>query len=156
MNIESEINKMTNAKQDDKASKKIILTARTLFLEKGFSGVSIREIAKKANVPISLIYHYHENKIALWKTIKSELLENYFGSIDGDIPTKFESLEAFLRYVVTLRFKIYENDPDIARLITWQRLESMDESLCGLEKSSILINLEPYILNLQNEKNDSF
>lgn len=140
---------MTKKKQDETAPRKILLVARDLFLEKGFSSVSIRDIAKKAEVPISLIYHYHENKTALWKAIKNDLLVTYFGDVEENAPSEFTCLREFLTYVMTLRFKLYEKDPNISRLVTWQRLEPTEESLSGILTPSILTDLESHISDLQ-------
>lgn len=142
---------MTDVKVDIKTHQKILIAARDLFLEKGFSSVSIREIAKKAEVPISLIYHYHENKIALWKAVKADLLDRYFGGSEQDSPLEFNSVKEFLTHAMTLRFRFYEQDPNIARLISWQRLEPIKESLGGIKTPTIMSDLTPYIKSFQEK-----
>ncbi len=142
---------MAIKKTDEKAPQKILMVARDLFLDKGFSSVSIRDIAKKAGVPISLIYHYHENKIALWKAIKFDLLENYFQAIDQSVPVEYNSLKKFLTQVMTLRFRFYEQDPNISRLISWQRLEPLEESLGGIKAPTIISDLVQYIAVFQEK-----
>ena len=65
---------------------KILDAARKIFLEKGYSGASIDEIAKLAEVNRSLIFHHYESKQELWKRVKASIVSE---SIDIvlDIPT---------------------------------------------------------------------
>lgn len=142
---------MAAPKEEIKTSDKIRQVARDLFLEKGFSSVSIRDIAKKADVPISLIYHYYDNKIGLWKEVKKSFLEKYFESAGQGSSLEFSSWREFLTYTMTLRFNFYAQDPNIARLISWQRLESSKESLGGINVSTLISDLTPYIVSFQKK-----
>lgn len=142
---------MVPSKKDIKTPDKIRQVARELFLEKGFSSVSIRDIAKKADVPISLIYHYYDNKVGLWKEVKRNLLEKYFDNIEQANSLEFSSWKEFLAYVMTLRFNFYAQDPDIARLISWQRLEASEESLGGINVPTLISDLTPYIISFQEK-----
>ena len=47
----------------------LLRVAADLFSEKGFYGTSIRGIAKKLGVSVSVIYHHFENKEGLWSEI---------------------------------------------------------------------------------------
>lgn len=47
----------------------LLRVAADLFSEKGFYGTSIRDIAKKLGVSVSVIYHHFENKEGLWSEI---------------------------------------------------------------------------------------
>jgi AcrR family transcriptional regulator len=111
--------------------KKIIKSAKHLFLENGFNGTSIRDIAKKANVQSSLIYHYFSNKVELWKTVKESLInpEN-FSSINDCI--KQDKFEVFVEKLVEARFNIHASNPDMLKILDWQRLEK-NSSLAGIK-----------------------
>ena len=50
---------------DNETRNKIIETAINLFAAKGFSAVSMRDIAKDAGITIAAIYHYHDGKADL-------------------------------------------------------------------------------------------
>ncbi|MDD2736283.1 MAG: TetR/AcrR family transcriptional regulator [Desulfuromonadaceae bacterium] len=47
----------------------LIQTAVDFFSENGFQGTSVRDIANKLGVSISVIYHYFNNKEELWSAI---------------------------------------------------------------------------------------
>lgn len=47
----------------------LLEAAAELFSEKGFYGTSIRDIARKLGVSLSVIYHHFENKEGLWSAI---------------------------------------------------------------------------------------
>jgi len=61
-------------KPNQSAEAKIINVAKKLFSEKGFAGTSISDLAKAAEINQSLIYHYFENKEALWRRVKHDEL----------------------------------------------------------------------------------
>lgn len=110
-------------------TKKLILDAASnLFIKKGFEGVSISEIAKKAGTNSSLIYHYFESKEELWKCVKSDFVNDY---IDRE-NLKFDSskgLKMIITQIVHCRFQFYEKHPEVIRMIGWQRLESCKSKL---------------------------
>src|SRR3546814_14083774 len=47
------------------------------------------------------------------------------------------SFRSFLESVVTLRFNFYDQNPAIARLILWQRLENRKEDIKGIENKRL-------------------
>ncbi len=61
--------------------KKIILSALTLFADKGFYGTSIRDIANHANVNLAAINYHFSNK----QTLFFEVLEKGYISLDQEI-----------------------------------------------------------------------
>lgn len=134
-----------------KTAKKIIKSAKVLFLENGFNGTSIRDIAKKANVQSSLIYHYFSNKTDLWKAVKESLINSEtFSDIKDCI--KEETFEEFLKKLVRARFNIHTKNPDILKMLDWQRLEK-NSSLSGIknqQKFASFDQLEEKIKDFQN------
>ncbi len=111
------------------STKQKILTAATeLFAQKGFSGTSIEDIAQLANVHKSLIYHHFGNKQALWKEVKRNLIGNIIPEIDLE---QFNTLNAFLTFIINTRIQAYCADPRIGRLIKWQTLEENAQELVG-------------------------
>ncbi|APC92430.1 MULTISPECIES: TetR/AcrR family transcriptional regulator [Francisella] len=117
--------------QANNTLKKIIKAAKDLFVENGFNGTSIRDIAKKANVQSSLIYHYFSNKIDLWKTVKESLINSdTFASINCCIEQK--TFKDFVNKLVEARFNSHANNPDMLKMLDWQRLEK-NISLSGIK-----------------------
>ncbi len=55
-------------KEENKRDR-ILAAARTLFVEHGYAGTSMGNIAKQAGVNHSLIFHYFDNKETLWGAV---------------------------------------------------------------------------------------
>lgn len=104
---------------------KILKVAEDLFVEKGFIGTSMNEIAEKAGVAKSLIYHHFDSKKALWLEMiriyhdKSGLLETFYDTIADGNPDNFvELLTGRNGFVELLR-----KNPRMVRLFSWLNLE---------------------------------
>lgn len=110
--------------------KKILQAAAELFINSGFEGVSISQIAKRARINQSLIYHYFESKEELWKSVKKTFVDTYVSKEDLKFDIK-NGLEYTLKQIIHTRFEFYEKNPDIVRMMTWQRLESTKNNLTG-------------------------
>jgi TetR/AcrR family transcriptional regulator len=104
---------------------KIMEVAEALFVEKGFIGTSMHEIAEQAGVAKSLIYHHFESKQALWEALirdyhdRSGIIEKLYDTISGDDPETLTEL-------VTGRdgfFEFFRNNSRLVRLFSWLNLE---------------------------------
>lgn len=113
-----------------KTKGKILEAASELFVNKGFNGVSISEIAKKADVNQSLIYHYFDSKEALWKSVKTFLVDSCIDIKKGELNSNL-GLQKILEQIISTRFEFYEKNPDLMRMMRWQRLEAVDHDLVG-------------------------
>lgn len=119
----------------DKTRLAILKAARKLFAQHGFAGTSISTIAKKAKINQSLIYHHFKNKELLWRQIKAESLREQFAISDIDNLFDTSNLNNFLHDFVNKRFEFYEKNPDIRRMIFWQRLE-VNQDLYGYDTNN--------------------
>ena len=54
----------------------ILKAAEEVFLEKGYKDASMREIASRAGVTVSNIYHYFTNKDEIFRTILKPVLND--------------------------------------------------------------------------------
>lgn len=61
--------------KEETSREKILNAATKLFAEKGFDGVSIREICKEANINICMISYYFGGKKELYQAIIDNLIE---------------------------------------------------------------------------------
>ena len=109
----------------------ILSAARTIFLEKGYSGSSVSQIAKQAGAAKSLVFHHFPNKEALWRSVKEELLSEVDKSDFSPI-TESNSVHSFIETIVSRRFNAYVGNPDLARLVSWQQLEGNADVLMGI------------------------
>lgn len=111
----------------DETRLKILDAAKTLFLEKGFDGASINSIAKLATVNKTLIFHHYQDKTALWKKVKENIIENSVTPPNYDT----SSVRAYFQSVLDYRFDLYSNHPELARLVAWQQVSNEHELLIG-------------------------
>ena len=87
--------------------KQIIDAARQEFVERGYAAVSIRDIAQRAGMSMSALYHYYPGKQDLLVAILDEGVAAYFATCEqalgevGDDPA--ERLEALV--TATVRFR---------------------------------------------------
>ena len=63
-------------KQDLPVRDRLLASGTTLFAEKGFDGVSVREICKHAHTSINMIHHYFGNKEGLIREVVGQLNED--------------------------------------------------------------------------------
>jgi AcrR family transcriptional regulator len=95
----------------DGSREKLLASAERLFAERGYSGVSVRDIAKAAGVNSALVGYYFTNKLGLLSQVylrhckplnreRSRLLSEFGRNDPG--PTLEEVLDAFLRPALTL------------------------------------------------------
>lgn len=101
---------------------KILQSAQTLFIERGYDGVSLSAIARHSGVTQSMIHHYFGTKEDLWQAVKQLAYDEYLtfqqqllDSADGDIG-------AFLGRSVRGRFQFFRDNPQTARLLSWLQL----------------------------------
>ena len=59
----------------------ILKAAEEVFLEKGYKDASMREIASRAGVTVSNIYHYFTNKDEIFRTILKPVLNDLYAMI---------------------------------------------------------------------------
>lgn len=115
--------------------KKILAAARTLFVEHGFAGTSMGRIASKAKVNHSLLFHHFGSKKNLWLAVKDEIL-NEGKLIYSTLPPLDQPLKTFFKELITYAVLFYKNNPDLVRMLNWQRLDSTTEKTVGLALSN--------------------
>ncbi len=71
---------------------KVVDAASFLFFQKGFHGTSVRDIAGKASVNVSLISYYFKGKQGLLEYAVTNYFENYLTLLEEEIESN-ESLE---------------------------------------------------------------
>jgi AcrR family transcriptional regulator len=118
----------------DPTRAKILKAARMLFVKFGFSATSIGAIAEKANINHSLIFHHFGNKEGLWKAVKQSIVEEA-DKLCPTLPELTLSLPNFLEKLITQNIFFYRNNPDIVRMINWQRLEYEKKKQIGITLS---------------------
>lgn len=119
----------------DPTRAKILKSARKLFVEFGFAGTSMGKIAAKANINHSLIFHHFGSKEGLWKAVKQSIVIDA-NKLSPTLPELDQSFSEFLRKLISLNISFYRENPDIVRMISWQRLEHGNKKEIGITLSS--------------------
>lgn len=114
---------------------KILSAARKLFVSHGFAGTSIGNIAKLAAVNHSLIFHHFKNKEQLWVTVKQSIVSEA-NRLNSTLPDTQLPFQSFLKELFQRNLAFYRDNPDIVRMIGWQRLEAKKNHRIGLTHSA--------------------
>ncbi len=117
---------MNNTKtRDGEATKQMIIkTAGKLFSEKGFNGVSIRDLANACNLSGPLILHHFKSKDGIYDTVRLALIEKYIPLFENHYNDK-DNLFSFIENVVRGAFAFHRENPIALRLMNWDRLNGM-------------------------------
>ncbi|MGB7055133.1 MAG: TetR family transcriptional regulator [bacterium] len=95
------------------AKQRIFESALALFARKGYAGVGVREIAKKAEVNISMINYYFGEKAGILKAIINECYDRYFRTIkpvgDEDLP-----IEEHVRKMIHTAMMFFKENTELA------------------------------------------
>ncbi len=102
----------------------ILDAAQRLFVDRGFAGTSISNIARDAGVTKSLIYHHFATKVELWARVKDRLLAEYTAG-QRNILSADELTTDLLRAAMSAYFHFVQHRPDFVRLIA---LSCIDEA----------------------------
>ncbi len=88
-------NQIKKSKKKIDSREKLLETAVSLFVERGFKGTSIRGIADALGVSISNIYHYFGSKEGLWVEILRYSVEGLPDKLRGICALDMDPLEKF-------------------------------------------------------------
>jgi AcrR family transcriptional regulator len=97
---------------------RIILSTKSLMENKGYTMVSIRDIAKEADVSIGLIYKYFpRGKFDIIKQISHQNLNEEFMMRQPD-KIDFEDFPSYMREVVKNMLKLHEKNAKLVKAFT--------------------------------------
>ncbi len=122
--------------RDPEGTKQAILdAAEKLFAEKGFSGVSVRDISVASGVSQSLIHHHFGSKHALYEEVKKRAIDRFWQRWINRSKKIPHDLDFFSEGVETFFWFVRDNET-IMRLSCWACLEG-DTDLWPGEKEAI-------------------
>ena len=90
-------------KKSEITKAKLVKTAKELFLEKGFDGLKMQELADRASINKGLLHYYFKSKEALFKAIFNEAISSIFEGA-SEIITANRSVEEKLHAIIDLYF----------------------------------------------------
>jgi AcrR family transcriptional regulator len=103
-----------NPEQQIETRKRIFDSAAKLFAERGYSTVSMREIADAAEVSKPMLYYYFESKAGLCRALVEDGIDKMIAEVNR-IVTKPVSVEERLRELTRERYRSVRENPEIMR-----------------------------------------
>jgi TetR/AcrR family transcriptional regulator len=91
---------------------KLIETARALFLEKGYEGLKMQELADRAEMNKGLLHYYFKTKDALFQAIFKEAMQDLFGGVVKELVSN-HPVEIKMHSVVDLYFDKLKANPGL-------------------------------------------
>ncbi len=108
------IDHVNNMHQCNDTKSKIFAVAAHLFAEKGFNGVSMREISEQSNVTKPTIYYYFGSKEQIYNELVETGLNHVFGALE-EIRDKNISVKERLALFLKRFFRVAYNSPEYTR-----------------------------------------
>ncbi|MBW2059180.1 MAG: TetR/AcrR family transcriptional regulator [Deltaproteobacteria bacterium] len=103
-------------RDEQNARERLLESAMELFAEKGYEGVSVREIVQGAKVTKPVLYYYFGNKEGLYQTLVEEALETYRGVLEIAMSKKRTVLEQLVE-MVSLQLDFCQKNQRLVRFI---------------------------------------
>ncbi len=112
---------MEAAIKEDSIKARLLEAGRTLFADRGFAGVSVREICKTANASSTMIHHYFGSKQGLFDAIVEEFTQTSFEvplRLIAKPPKKREEFLLRLEMFISETFRALLVQAPVFRIIT--------------------------------------
>lgn len=117
----------------------ITRAARESFAERGYHGSSIRDIAARAGLSLSALYHWHASKQELLTALIEESTEEYFRRCDDALRDAGDDPAARLGALVraTVEYRISRQVESTIAASEWRNLDPVDrERLDGMRAAA--------------------
>lgn len=139
---------------------KVIDGASELFFQHGFHGTSVRDIAERAAVNVSLISYYFKSKQGLLEFAVTQYYEEYLEIVDYVIesePKEIETLKKLIEAMIQYKTEHFQLTAFIHRELSLDSTFVREMSVTYLAKENhILTNLFSQILSHENKKDKHF
>ena len=103
-------------RENSDPKKRILEVAISLFAQKGFAAVGVREIAAEAGVNIAMISYYYDGKIGILKEILEEFFDSYMQVFDG-IDDENKTPEACVRGLIHNIVRFVRENTELAMVV---------------------------------------
>ena len=94
----------------------ILAAARQVFLEKGFQGTAVSEIAGRVGIAEGLVFSYFPTKRDLLHEVLREMYEPLIQDVEDGF-ARIQGLRARLRFIVWRHVRVYVETPGLAKLV---------------------------------------
>ncbi len=120
---------------------RILDAATTLFVQQGFSDLSMSQLAAAAGVTKSLIHHHFGAKEQLWEVVKQRALEGYFAEQMQMLEAADQPGTDLLHASVVAYFRFLQRNPQAVRLYAWAHLEG-DKACSEVDREVVRLGAE--------------
>ncbi|NOY60997.1 MAG: TetR family transcriptional regulator [Calditrichaeota bacterium] len=100
----------------DSTRNKIMAAAREVFVEKGYDGARMQQIADRAGANKAMIYYYFNSKDALFEAIIRDIFKEIFRIYQSVLQLEDVDLRTMITSIVHEHLIFLQNHPEIARL----------------------------------------
>jgi len=94
----------------------ILDAARVLFAERGYHGVTNRELAAAAGVTTSALYHYADSKLDLYSQVEADFQGRFYSQFQ-EAEARNHTFVGKFRAVLAVALEMMYEDPSFARLV---------------------------------------
>jgi TetR/AcrR family transcriptional regulator len=112
----------TRTNNPELSQARILASAQTLFIERGFAGTSMSAIAKHSGVTQSMIHHYFGSKEALWRAVKKLSYDEYLTHQQQLLDLDEGDIGKFAQHSISSRFHFFQKNPQMSRLLSWLQI----------------------------------
>lgn len=123
------------AKANKEPKQRIMDSAISLFAQKGYAGVGVREIARTADVNIAMISYYFEGKLGILKSIIEEFFDRY-SNIFRDIDDQSKPPEECMRLMVRRLVNFVKANTELA-IVTYYELPLESPEIAEMKAEKI-------------------
>lgn len=101
------------AKKKEQVSKQVIIeAARNVFIEKGFDGARMQEIADRADINKALLHYYFSSKENLFEEVFNEAFSSFIPRFNEELK-QATTFKSFLVVILNLYIKLLSKHPYI-------------------------------------------
>jgi AcrR family transcriptional regulator len=106
---------------------RVVVAAQVLFAERGYSGVSMDQLAAAAGVNVRAIYHYFPSKRALFEGAAAATFERYGAEVIERVMAH-DDLPSRLHGFVDVYRSLYQHDRHLLAFLSVIMIESVNEA----------------------------
>jgi AcrR family transcriptional regulator len=114
----------------------ILIAAREVFLERGFQGTAVSEIAGRVGIVEGLVFSYFPTKRDLLHAVLREMYEPLIQDVN-DGYARLQGLRARLRFIVWRHVRVYVETPGLAKLVLHEVRTGPDYTSSGLHELQV-------------------
>lgn len=92
---------------------RILEAAISLFAQKGFAAVGVREIAREADVNIAMISYYFEGKVGILKSVLGEFFDQYSRMLRAAV-TEDKAIDEVIRRLISHMIDFVRENTELA------------------------------------------